>query len=456
MRNFFNIIHRIFPVKINDVSTNETNLQVLLTKGASGTFLLKLISIGLGFITSIILARVLGAVEYGSYIFAIAWVGVLSVPGIFGMDKLLVRNISAYHNQSKWGLAHGLLQRSSQFALIITISLTVVAGSIGWILLNANESQLYTFLIALIFLPFSVLNLLRMATMQALHYVVLGQMPEMLIRPVFFIILVGSTYFLLGQRFSAAWAMGLNVVAIVTAFIIGTFFLYKILPQQVKIASPEYETRIWLRSALPLLFVGGMHIINAKTDVIMLGAIKGAGATGIYAVAAHGAELITFILFAVNISLGPIISRLYAAKEMERLQRIITKSARLILFFSLPLTIGLIAFSYWFLLIFGTEFVGGKTALIILSIAQLINAAAGSVSLILIMTKHEQLAALGVGISAAINVILNALLIPCWGLEGAATATLISIIIWNFILIWFVWQRLGINPTALGKVRFKK
>lgn len=442
------ILSAIFTPKDDNL-----HLHKLLIKGASGTFVLKVTSVGLGLIISMSLARLLGAAGYGIYAYATAWIGVLGVPALLGTDNLLVRKVSTYYSQSKWGLIRGLLQKSSRVVLYVSLCLMALAGITAWTLVDSNKPLLYSFLVSLLLLPLTAFNKLIQSVMQALHHAVPGQLPEMLIRPLVFIALIGGAYFLLGDRFSAVWAIGLNFTATAAAFTLGIFLLQKLLPPQVKTASPAYKTRTWIRSALPLFLVSGMHVINTKTDIIMLGIIKGEYVSGIYAVTTRGAELITFILVAVNTALGPVIARLYAVNEMRKLQNVITQSSRLILLCSLPAALCFILFGYWFLLMFGPEFIKGRTALAILSTGQLINAASGSVGLILIMTGHGREAALGVGLSAAANVIFNALFIPVWGLEGAATATAGSLVMWNAILIWFVRRRLGLHPTALGVVR---
>lgn len=82
-----------------------------------------------------------------------------------------------------------------------------------------------------------------------------------------------------------------------------------------------------------------------------------------------------------------------------------------------------------FLLMFGEEFTKGGVALTILSFGYLVNAAMGSVGTLLVMTGRERDAATSVGATAVMNVILNVSLIAGWGLEGAATATAISMIV---------------------------
>jgi len=91
----------------------------------------------------------------------------------------------------------------------------------------------------------------------------------------------------------------------------------------------------------------------------------------------------------------------------------------------------------------------------ILIVGKLIGIAMGPVVLLLTMTGNERYAAIGVGIGAALNVILNAFFIPMWGIEGAAIATTCSIILWNSILAIWVYKRLGIHATVLGRVNLR-
>jgi O-antigen/teichoic acid export membrane protein len=123
---------------------------------------------------------------------------------------------------------------------------------------------------------------------------------------------------------------------------------------------------------------------------------------------------------------------------------------------SLPILAGLILFGYWFLLIFGPDFTRGKLALVILSLGHMTAIAMGPVALLLIMTGHERDAAKSVGICALLNVALNASYIPIWGIEGAAFATATSNVLSSLLMLRFVYKKLGIQPTVLGKISLRK
>ena len=436
----------------------DDRLRATLRWNAGGTFSLNLVSAALTFLMTLLLARLLGTTGYGTYAYALAWISLLSVLSIFGLDKLLVREMAVYNTRLSWQLMSGLLRWSNITALVMSLGFALLAGITIRILSDRLESQMtYTLLIALIMLPLIVLMRLRQAAMRGLHYVVGGQLPETLVMPISFFIIIGGMYLFVKHALSAPAAMIAHVVAVGVALFIGVRQLQTFLPQSAKEANPVSQGWTWMRIVIPLVFLNSVTMINSQIDVILLGLMKSTGAVGVYVVAKRGAGLVTFLLIAVNIALAPTIASMYAAGEMDKLQRIITKSARLILTGSVPIAIMLILFGHWFLLFFfGQDFIQGARALAILGAGQLINAATGSVGLLLIMTGYERDAAMCVGIIAVLNIILNASLIPKWGLEGAATATAITVIFWNIILVILVYKRLGIHSTALGEIRLWK
>jgi O-antigen/teichoic acid export membrane protein len=124
-------------------------------------------------------------------------------------------------------------------------------------------------------------------------------------------------------------------------------------------------------------------------------------------------------------------------------------SGRLSLLAALPVAVFLIVLGQPILsLVFGEAYGVGGTALGILCAGQLANAATGSLTLILNMTGHERDTVMGLGSAAIVNVILNLLLIPRFGIEGAAAATAISVAAWNALLLRKLHARLGISSTA--------
>jgi O-antigen/teichoic acid export membrane protein len=243
-------------------------------------------------------------------------------------------------------------------------------------------------------------------------------------------------------------------MAVGVAFLAGVYLLRMALPQTVREAFPTYQRREWMRSVLPLILIAGMNTANSRADVLMLGAIAGAEAVGIYNVANRGTQFIIFIQIAINLALAPTISSLYAAGNLQRLQLLITKSQRWSLVFSLAIAGSFILFGNEFLSLFGKDFQQGYMILVISSIGWAINAACGGVAgHVLVMTGYERGTAIGIGATVVLNIILNSVLIPRWGAQGAAISVAITMVVRNLLLTLWVYRKVGIDSTALGRSR---
>jgi O-antigen/teichoic acid export membrane protein len=407
---------------------------------------LKIVGTGLTLLTSILLSRLLGANEYGIYNYAIAIVTLLSIPASLGLNKLIIREVAIYQTKSAWGLLAGLLNWSNKIVLLTSVGLALIGIILVWCFYQEDQSTTTLALaIALISLPITSLRNIRLAVLSGMHKVVIGWLPEMLFEPLLFIILILLISFIWQPQFSSLQILGIYITVIFLTLLIGNYWLQKLLPNPIKKTLPEYEIKNWLRSALPLMFLGGMQIINSRIDIVMLGAISGTEAVGVYTAIIRGTQFISLILIAANNILAPSFASLYAEKNLEELQQVIKESSRGIFFISFPIAASLIIFSKWYLLLFGSDFIQGKNALIILTIGQLVNTGTGSVGLLLNMTGHERYTTISVGMSAILNVIGNALLIPVWGINGAALATTISMIFFNLTKAHWVHKQLGLK-----------
>ena len=431
--------------------TPPAPLRGRLMRSAGATFGLKVGDAGATFLISVMLARILGVEGFGIYSYAMAWAVLLAIPALFGMETLTVRHVAAFLRLKAWGLLRGYLVRAFQTVTVASVVIALAAGLVAASMAGGTDTQMVAFWLAMLLVPLLALVRLAQATMRGLGHIGLGFVPELAVAPILVILMVGMGVWLRGAAFEPTWAVAMNVLATLAALVAGLLLLWRRLPRALAGVNAAFDTRRWYASALPLLFIGGSQVINRQADIIMLGALQGPAAAGVYTVAARGAGLISFVLFAVTAAVAPRIAALYAAGDLQGIQALATRTSRLILIFSLPLAAAFILFGDMFLIIFGDDFAGGAAALAILSVAQVVNGAAGSVGACLTMTGHERDAARGFAVSAVVNVILNAALIPPFGMTGAAVASGTSIVVWNALLVLAAQRRLGIDSTVLGR-----
>lgn len=446
LRNLFT--EKIKPLLASGGGSNHNNLKNRLLRGAAGSFGLQIASSGLGFVLSILFARLLGTTGLGTYSYATTWANLLSIPATLGIDNLIVREIAIYQTKSRWGLIGGLLRWSNLVVLAASMSLSLIAVAVAWSLKGSSDSStLVAIAIALITVPIASMRNVRLGAMKGLHKIVLGQMPESLFSPMLLIVFTLGTYIVSKANFNVFWVLIIKIIVVTITFIIGAKWLWQSLPQGAKLAAPEYEVKKWFTSALPFMFLGTMQLINTNIDIVMLGAMKGVKAVGIYTIALGIVQLTIFIHQAANRVLEPTIASLYSEGRIEELQKIVQKSVTLVFLVSLSIAAVIIGLGHWVLLIFGSEFTIGKTAMSILIVGQLFNAFTGPVGLLLNMTGYQNYTAISVGASAFLNVIFNALLIPQFGINGAALATTFSVFIMNIVNIVLVRKKLNMYST---------
>ena len=434
--------------------TGQGNLRTHLITSTLGVFLLQILSVALAFGSSILLARILGAAGYGIYSYVWSLIMLLTTIVTFGLPQLLIRNISASLTQEKWELMRGLLRFANYTVLIVSLCLITVLIFGIWLIshyFSISSRTLTTFLVSLPVLPLLGFLRVRRMTLQGLGRIIQGELLEYAFAPALFLALILGMCFVLKQEITPPAAIGMQVLAFMITFLVGDTMLKRYLPTSIRETTYTLKVQEWLQSALPLLLIALLQVANRYADILMIGPIKGAEAVGLFKVAFQVTMLVSFTLQAVSVAIGPTIASLLVKNERARLQRIITQGTRAAFLISLPLGIAWILAGQWLLgTIFGQEYVSSSITLALLTIGQLINLMAGPSHTVLIMAGYEDRAIKGWALAVGIHVFLNAIFIPLWGIEGAAIATLISIIVWNALLAAWIYKELGIYMSVLG------
>jgi len=422
-----------------------------LLKRAAGTLGLRVFYTLTTFVTSVVLARLLGPAGFGTYAFATSWAYLLAIPATIGFDGLLGKELAIYETKFAWNHMGGLLRWANLLALAFSTALAISAAAM-WYVTKADEPQLVLcFFLSMSALPLMALRNVRRGAMRGIHRIVYGLIPEMLVAPLLLLILIGCAAAWLGDDLTAPWAVGAYVLATATTLALSAFFLDRSLPFNVKRAFPYYYRLDWVKQAWPFMFIESIHVINARADILMIGSLSGVEAAGIYAPVNRGAQLIVFVLMAFNGPISPTIASLYADGKKEELQRILNRSARICLLVSGIAAALLLNFGRQYLLIFGPEFVVGLNALMILCVGRVLYVFVGLSSAVLSMTGHAQFTAISGFVGAVINVVLNTILIPRYGVSGAAIATTSGVLIAGIINTVWAYKEIGIHPNIFRK-----
>jgi O-antigen/teichoic acid export membrane protein len=398
------------------------------------------------------LARWLGATAYGTYTYVIAWSGLLAIAAGMGFPTLVLRVLPDYSIRKDWGRVKGMLTTSlvGTFligALIALIGITLVL-SVGW---QSEASGLDT-VMGFVMVPLLALVSLQQETFRSFRKLALAYTPSLLLRPAL-IILGAACVLAFGHQLDSSTALALTVTA--TVFVIGlqAWRLRRALGSTVLSARAVYERRIWIKTAFPLLLVAGFIVILQQSDIVMVGAILGDRAAGLYGAAAKTASLVGLILIGVNLIGAPMLSALFAQDRHKDLQELASGIAAWAFWPSCLLSIILATCAPLVLTTFGPAFASAVWQLRALLVGQIVNAAAGSVGWLMLLSGRQKKAAWVYGWVAFIHVVLLAVVIPVFGTIGAAAATTLTMSLWNVWLHVAVVRDLDIHPSIIFNLR---
>jgi O-antigen/teichoic acid export membrane protein len=423
----------------------------IVGRGTATAFVVKMTGAGLVFISNVLLARMLGAEEYGFYVYVLSWMFVLVLAGKFGLESASIRYVAAYSANMEWGLLRGYLLWSSRIATVSSITVAVLSFTIVLLIGGRDqERMLLLFAISFLLLPFTVILIIRSAALQGLKKVAMAQGPISVLLPMLLVTGVFAIWVATDGNVGAVSAMSVYLCATVISLGLVFYFMYISFPQEAMYVDTKYRTREWINTAFFLLAISGFFVVIEHTDIIIVGLFHGTTNSGVYAAAKKVASLIASGLIIVNVIVAPMISHLYVIGNNVELKRVVRMAAIFSFAISLPAAAIIFFFGNWIMTLFGYQFSEGYTALIILTIGQLVNALAGSVGFFMTMTGNEKAMAWIAGSCAVLNVALNFILIPPFGMEGAAVSTAFSVAIWNVGLVVYIFRKFRIHVSILS------
>lgn len=419
-------------------------------RGSLASMLTRTAGLIIAFLSHVLISRILGVSAYGEYSIALGLALVLVVPARLGLDHAALRFASIYFEQGNFCALKGLIR----FTLLVVVgsSMIIMIGLItqsrlGLSLLSTLPSKTPLWIGALIS-SLAALGIYS-ALIRSTKRVLAAQIYEQVLRPAVLIAGIGLLV-VSGFRLSALGAIILTVLASLVALAGIAIHMYKILPPLKSVISDTSQRRQWIAVGLPLVAMNMIQELLNQIDVLFLGHLVGASASGLYAAAWRLASLVPFALVALSFTSAPLIAVAYGRGDFAELARIAKMNSRLAFAFSLGMVAFLAIVGRVALLAFGPGFEAAFPALIILLLGGLISAATGAVGHLMTMTGGQNRALLSVGLALVFNVILNLNLIPRLGITGAAIAATSSILIYNILMWIHVRRTMGIDASVIA------
>jgi len=250
----------------------------------------------------------------------------------------------------------------------------------------------------------------------------------------------------------AAWGWVLAIIAM--SFIAFYFVEKKVFPifkTKVKAISADKEL---FSFSFPMLFAGIAGLVMGWTDTLMLGYFASSADVGIYNAALPTAQLIRSFPAALGVIFFPVVSELYARNKIEDLRKTYSVVTKWMLALIFPAFLLVVLFPEQIIkILFGAEYIAGATALSILMFGFMVYGAIGPTSAILQTYGRTKIVMITNYIGAVINLGLNFLLIPIYGVNGAAVATGFSLALLYILNFLFAYRMAKIQPFRLSYLK---
>ncbi len=396
------------------------------------SILLRAIGLVAGFFMHTTLANNLGKHDYGFFNFSLAMAEIASLVVGLGWHVAVVRFISQYRKKSEYALLKGVLFRAYQIPLAASISLSimVVVASIYTDLFSEYQKSL---LYAAILLPIFILSRLRQRVFQGFQNVLGAIILDKIIIPS--IVLCWCAVF---PIYAGQDALQIYIGASIAVFFLGIIWLIAILPDEIRVVSPQYKTMSWMKVSIPLMFAGLGSILLNRIDVLMLGYLTDLTSVGLYGAANRVSQVVLFAGGAIQAVATPMVATAYYSNNAKKYKKIIHQTMFLSCLTTIPILLVIMIWVDDILVLFGDEFADANTIVRILVIGQLINAVIGISGPTLSMTGRQKDFLWIVMAAMIFNAIGNAVLIPVLGVYGAAISTSVLLSLSSIYMFWMV------------------
>jgi len=415
-------------------------------EGATWVFGGRVVKLSALFFAQIIIARLLGTTNYGEAIIGILVISVGSMVAALGLPRGLTRKLPYYENDAQtsrgvlWS-GYGLAMGS---ALVVAIGVFLNAPVIAERIFR-QASLTPAVRVAGLGIPFAVLAKLSIATAKAFNdpkpHVAVKQLVTPLGRLAFMSLFVAAGFEAVGAVAGAVLASAIGgVVAIILA--------YRSIPISIQGPFPGMH-REMLSFSMPLLFAANMGFLISNTDTFLIGALVTSSAVGLYNAAFQLRTIGMVFFFPSTFLLPPVLTRFQQDDNLGQARRtyqIVTKWMTLA---TLPLFLLVFLFpSIVVQVSFGPEYASATGVLRILVVSVFVTVLLGANGAALVALGHNRINLYVNGAMAALNVSLNLLLIPRFGIFGAAVASVTAFVGRDLLYSAFLYYWYGIHPFS--------
>ena len=439
---------------MNPVARIKALLDDPTIKGVLGKGLLALvIKVGaaiLSFLMFVVIARAMDEAEYGRFAIGFSLAITLSVFANLGLGTAILRFYAQYSSAGQTQLAHGFVRASAAVNLLFPLAVggLVALSAWGYGIIYPEQATGFIYAAAIL-LPVVAWSEYAASSLRAFGYTLHSMAPrDIYWRTLLCLVMlyVITRHIRLDATQVLLLAAGILLVIVFAQFM-------RAAPQFLpafREPSPQYDYPLWIKTSIPMW--GAITLTSAaqQFDVVVLGFFMSPADAGPYFAALRTANILSLLLIAGNLISAPLIAKYHHNGDHAALRRLVRLLTAAI---ALPtlLGLGILALIGKPLLgLFNPAFVSAYSVLLILGVGFTFDAIAGPTGFMLQMIGRERSYLKIMAASYALTIVLQCLLIPWFGVYGAAVPNTLGLIFANLLIVRTVKATAGFDPSLLG------
>ncbi len=416
-------------------------------------FAIRIVSAAIAFVSQIILARLMGEFEYGVFVFVWVIAVILGNLSCLGFHTAVIRFLPQYRNDGAEAAINGLTATARIFAMVSATLIAATGIAALYMLGDRIEAHyIQPLFIGAFALPMIALGDVLDGTARANGWPVHALSPTYIVRPLLILAFVGAAVGL-GQVANADTAILATLAAAYLTTVVQFLTITARLRNRFPARKLEIHFRAWLLVALPIFLIEGFYFMLTNADVVIVGFYLPPEKVAVYFAAAKTMALVHFVYFAVKAAAAQRFSGLVSGNDRSALAAFARQTVQWTFWPSLLVGVLVIAAGPFLLSLFGNAFTEGHMVMVVLFAGIIAKAMVGPGEVLLTMAGEQKVCAAIYGFALAANLGLNIVLIPAWGLLGAATATAAAMVIEAVALHFIVRRRLGIIMFIAARSR---
>jgi O-antigen/teichoic acid export membrane protein len=419
-------------------------------RAGATALIIRLTSAGLAYVAQVIFARLMGQYEYGVFAYTWVWFLVFSAVATLGFGDSPVRYIAQLRERGETAHLRGFLRFA---ALVIIVASVAFAGLLVVALPIADRFIDHAYLMPMalmaISIPFACLQSFFEGVGRSYNWTLPALLPVYIIR-----------HGLLLAIMAGAVALSLEATAVnaficlVLTMVLSTAYqataILRRLRHVIEPGQPAYRSKEWLRGSSPFAVLYAAQHLSSFADVLVLSFFVSPAEIAVYFAATRIMQVVNLVPYAATVGTAHLFSASHTRGDHDDLQRLV-RHVVATNFVIAAVAVGiLVAAGDWLLGMFGHGFEAGYMPLVILGAGVLARVAAGPVEDILNMTGNGGVSAWTYLGAVAVNVLLALILIGPFGLNGAAFAAAVSLVLKSLLMSFAVRRRLGVHTSIFS------